>query len=166
MDLSKLHLDWGASKYKGKVYRSYSLARPLWIDGKNKKETVLKLGKLSDDQVIKWRSLLKAFKDTDAFVTSFEDICVEKHFSYLDVAVANAIWDEWGLDKIFQDNGRRHISIAAIARILTINRCIDPVAKSKTPEWFLMTSLLCWKETGPSTFRLWIGIGNSKLLVI
>ena len=55
MDLSKLHLDWGASKYKGKVYRTYSLARSLWIDGKNKKETVINLGKLSDDQVIKWR---------------------------------------------------------------------------------------------------------------
>jgi transposase len=149
MDLSKLHLDWGASKYKGKVYRTYSLARSLWIDGKNKKETVIKLGKLSDDQVIKWRSLLKAFKDPNAFVTSFEDICTEKHFSYLDVAVANAIWDEWGLDKIFHNNGRRHISIAAIARILTINRCIDPVAKSKTPEWFRNTALIWMLDINP-----------------
>ncbi len=149
MDLSKLHLDWGASKYKGKVYRSYCLARPLWIDGKNKKETVFKLGKLSADQVIKWRSLLKAFKDPNAFVTSFEDICVEKHFSYLDVAIANAMWDEWRLDKIFQDNGKRYISIAAIARILTINRCIDPVAKSKTPEWFHSTTLPWMLDINP-----------------
>ena len=149
MDLSKLHLDCGASKYKGKVYRTYCLARSLWIDGKNKKETVIKLGKLSNDQVIEWRSLLKAFKDPNAYVTSFEDICTEKHFSYLDVAVANAIWDEWGLDKIFQNNGRRHISIAAIARILTINRCIDPVAKSKTPEWFRNTALTWTLDINP-----------------
>ena len=40
MDLSKLHLDWGSSRYKGKVYRSYSLARALWVDGKNKKEPI------------------------------------------------------------------------------------------------------------------------------
>ena len=53
IDLSQLHLDWGSSRYKGKVYRSYSLARPLWVDGKNKKETVIKLGKLSDAEVMK-----------------------------------------------------------------------------------------------------------------
>ena len=39
VNLSKLHLDWGSSRYKGKVYRSYSLARPIWKDGKNRKET-------------------------------------------------------------------------------------------------------------------------------
>jgi hypothetical protein len=52
IDLSQLHLDWGSSRYKGKVYRSYSLARPLWVDGKNKKETIIKLGKLSDTQML------------------------------------------------------------------------------------------------------------------
>jgi hypothetical protein len=43
IDLSTLHLDWGSSRYKGKVYRSYSLARPLWVDGKNKKKPIVKL---------------------------------------------------------------------------------------------------------------------------
>ena len=81
IDLSQLHLDWGSSRYKGKVYRSYSLARPLWVDGKNKKETVVKLGKLSDTQVMQWRNLLKAIKNPECFLTSFEDICVEKHYA-------------------------------------------------------------------------------------
>ena len=80
IDLSQLHLDWGSSRYKGKVYRSYSLARPLWVDGKNKKETVIKLGKLSDAQVVQWRNLLKALKKPECFLTSFEDICTEKHY--------------------------------------------------------------------------------------
>ena len=141
MELSKLHLDWGASKYKGKVYRTYSLARPLWVNGKNKKETVIKLGKLSDEEVKKWRNLLKALKDPNSFFTSIDDICVEKHFAYLDVATANAIWDEWDLDIVFQNKGKRLVSIASIARILTINRCIDPSAKSKTPQWFCETAL-------------------------
>ncbi|MCK4826522.1 hypothetical protein KA005_62850, partial [bacterium] len=141
IDLSQLHLDWGSSKYKGKRYRSYSLARPLWKDGKNKKQTVLKLGKLSDAEVQKWRTLLKALKDPNSFLTSFEDICVEKHYAYLDVAVANAVWDELGLDVVFRKDGKRLISIATVARILTINRCIDPASKSKTPEWFRETAL-------------------------
>ncbi|MCP4553712.1 MAG: IS1634 family transposase [Bacteroidetes bacterium] len=150
MDLSELHLDWGSSRYKGKVYRSYSLARALWVDGKNKKETVIKLGKLSDAEVAKWRSLLKALKDPNCILTSFDDICVEKHYSYLDIAIANAIWDEWGLDSVFSKNGKRHVSIATVARILTINRCVDPVAKSKTPEWFQDTALPWMLDINPT----------------
>ena len=150
IDLSQLHLDWGSSRYKGKVYRSYSLARPLWVDGKNKKETVIKLGKLSDTQVMQWRNLLKAIKNPECFLTSFEDICVEKHYAYLDIAIANAIWDEWGLDVVFQNDGKRLVSIATVARILTINRCIDPAAKSKTPEWFRQTALPWMLDINPS----------------
>ncbi len=141
MDLSKLHLDWGASRYKGKVYRSYSLARSLWVDGKNKKETIFKLGKLSDAEVVRWRNLLKALKKPKCFLTSFEDICVEKHYAYLDTAIANAIWEDYGLDTVFPKKGKRPVSVAEIARILTINRCVEPAAKSKTPEWFQETAL-------------------------
>ena len=150
IDLSQLHLDWGSSRYKGKVYRSYSLARALWVDGKNKKETVIKLGKLSDAEVVQWRNLLKALKKPECFLTSFEDICTEKHYAYLDTAIANAIWDEWGLDVIFKNGGKRLVSIATVARILTINRCIDPAAKSITPEWFRETALPWMLDINPS----------------
>lgn len=152
MDLSKLHLDWGSSRYKGKVYRSYNLARCVWVDGKNKKEPVVKLGKLSDTEVEKWRSLLKALKNPDCFLTSFDDIVVEKHYAYLNVAVANAIWDEWGLDKVFQKKGKRIVSIEKTARILTINRCIDPATKSQTPAWFRETALPWMTGVNPREF--------------
>jgi len=108
------------------------------------------LGKLSDAQVERWRNLLKALKNPNSFLTSFEDICVEKHYAYLDVAVANAIWDELGLDRVFQNDGKRLISIATVARILTINRCIDPASKSKTPEWFRETALPWMLGINPS----------------
>ena len=141
MDIAQLHLHWGQSKYKGNSYRTYSLARPYRENGKNRKKIVMKLGKLSDEEANKWRNLLKALKKPEAFLTTLEDICVTDHYAYLDVAVANALWDEWGLDHIFKGDGKRDISIATIARILTINRCIDPAAKSKAPEWFRCTAL-------------------------
>lgn len=141
MNISELHLHFGTSQYKGKKYRSYSLAKPYRANGKNQKDIIFPLGKLTDEEANKWRYLLKALKKSDVFLTSFEDICVEKHFAYLDVAIANAVWDEWGLDVVFQNDGKRLISIATIARILTINRCIDPAAKSKTPEWFKESAL-------------------------
>jgi len=141
MDLTKLHLHWGESTYQGKTCRSYSLARAYRENGKNRKEIVVKLGKLTEAEVNQWRNLLQGIRKPDAFLTTLEDLAVRKRFAYLDAAVVNAVWDEWGLDQGFNVSGRRNVDVAVIARILTINRCLDPLAKSRTPEWFSKTAL-------------------------
>ena len=141
MDLANLHLHWRVSKHKEKSYRSYSLARAYRKDGKNRKEICVKLGKLSDEAANRWRVLLKAIKKPDAFVTTCNDIVVTNHFAYLDIATVNAVWDYWKLDEVFQYNSMRSVDVANIAKMLTINRCIDPVSKSQTPEWFKHTAL-------------------------
>ena len=91
MDFQPLHLHWRTNKYKGKTYRSYSLARAYRAEGKNRKEIVLKPGKLSDADAHQWRQILEAFKTPDAIITTLKDIIVTEHFSYLNAAVANAI---------------------------------------------------------------------------
>lgn len=141
MDLTELHIHWRVSSYKGKTYRSYSLARAYRENGKNRRHIVIKLGKISETAVQKWRLFLKAIKNPDTILTTMDDIYVSQHHSYLDVATANAIWDEWGLDTIFTNKGKRTVNIATLTRILTVNRCIDPTAKSQTPEWFYSTAL-------------------------
>jgi transposase len=141
MDLTKLHLHWRASKHKDKTYRSYSLARAYRENGKNRKEIIVKLGKLSDEEADTWRNLLKTIKKPHVFMTTCEDIAVTDHFAYLDVAVANSIWDFWNFDMIFRNNGKRDVSIANITRILTLNRCSNPATKSQVPEWFAGTAL-------------------------
>jgi len=141
MDLANLHLHWRVSRHKEKSYRSYSLARAYRKDGKNRKEICVKLGKLSDEAANRWRVLLKAIKKPDAFVTTCDDIAVKNHFAYLDIATVNAVWNYWKLDEIFQYNSMRNVDVANIAKMLTINRCIDPVSKSRTPEWFKHTAL-------------------------
>ncbi len=141
INLAKLHLHWGTSQYKGKCYRSYSLARTYRKNGKNAKEIVLKLGKLSEAEVAQWRQLLSVFKTPGAFVTTLEDIVVSRHYAYLDVATANAIWAEWGLEPVFANAKKSALGAATIARILTVNRCIDPTSKSQTPPWFERTAL-------------------------
>ncbi len=152
MDLAKLHLHWRASQYKGKSYRSYSLAYSYRENGKNRKKIVIKLGKLTDSEAKKWRCLLMAIKKPDTFLTTAEDIVVTRHYAYLDVAVVNAVWDEWGLDSVFSDSGKskRDLKISTIARILTVNRSIDPAAKSQTPEWFRKTALPWLPEADPA----------------
>jgi len=141
MDLANLHLHWRVSQYKGKSYRSYSLARAYREQGKNRKEVVLKLGKLSDAQAQRWRNFLRAIKKPKAFLTSLDDLSVVQHYAYLDVATANACWDHWQLDDAFPPRGNRDVGVATIARILTVNRCIDPATKSQTPHWFRSTAL-------------------------
>lgn len=141
MDIAKLHLHWRERRYKGKTYRSYSLARSYRDNGKSRKEVVLKLGKLSENEAQRWRQLLQAAKTPHAFLTTLDQLVVTHHYAYLDVAVANAVWDEWNLNDIFQDTDKRTLPLACIARLLTLNRCIDPTAKSKTPAWFRNTAL-------------------------
>ena len=141
MDLKDLHLHWGESKYKRNSYRSYSLARPYRENGKNRKEIVFKLGKLTEDEVLRWRYLLKGLKNPGAVVTTIDDLVVTGHYAYLDIAVASAIWDYWDLEEVFNRSEKKSLETSTIARILTINRCIDPKAKSKTPEWFKTTAL-------------------------
>ena len=153
MNLKDLHLHWGECKYKGRNYRTYSLARAYRLNGKNRKESIFKLGKLTDEEVIRWRSLLTALKNPDAIVTTLDDINVLKHFSYLDVAAANAIWDYWQLDDVLQNNGKREIGIANIARILSINRCIEPMSKSQNPDWFAGTALQWMLEIDPNSIN-------------
>jgi len=153
MDLAKLHLHWGESQYQGKTYRSYSLARAYREDGKNRKETVVKLGKLSDREANRWRDILQMVRNPDAFMTTADDLVVMNRYSYLDVSVVHAIWDEWGLDDVFKHNGRKDIDVAAIARILTVNRCLDPLAKSRTPGWFRGTALPWIMDAHPDSIN-------------
>jgi hypothetical protein len=141
VDLAKLHLHWRTSHYKGHSYRSYSLARAYREHGKNRKEIVLKLGRLSKDEAQRWRSLLQTLKKPSAFVTTLDELIVTSHYAYLDVASASAVWDHWRLNEVFAARGNRDVGIETIARILVVNRCIDPAAKSQTPQWFRRTTL-------------------------
>lgn len=140
ISLKSLHLHWGQHTYKGENYRSYSLARSVRRDGKNSKEIVLKLGKLADEEVEKWKQILAAAK-SDGSLVSLSDVFCAKNLDYLDVATVDSYWNRWNFDSCFPSKGKRLIDVADIAKILTINRCIDPCSKSSVPEWFQKTYL-------------------------
>jgi hypothetical protein len=157
IDLKPLHLHWRVSHYKGQTYRSYSLARSYRQNGANRKDIVLKLGKLSEEQAQRWRELLQAVKSPQTFFTTLDDLTVTHRYAYLDVAVAHAVWQHWQLDAVFPPPGKRVLSLAAMARILTLNRCTDPAAKSKIPDWFRQTALpwlLAIKPNGVHASRI------------
>ncbi|MCK5681370.1 hypothetical protein KAI46_11230, partial [bacterium] len=84
---------------------------------------------------------MKAIKKPNSFVTTLDDIAVVNHYAYLDVAAVSAIWDYWKLNDVFQCTKKRDLQLSDIARMLTVNRCIDPSSKSQIPDWFKSTSL-------------------------
>jgi transposase len=140
MDISKAHLHWRVSKHNGKSYKSYSLARSIRVGGKNRKEILLTLGKLTDQEVMQWRQILKTLKGNGG-TASVHDLIVNANYAYLDVAVALETWKSWGLDEVFSRAGKHQVSLSAVAATLTINRCIDPVSKVQISPWFKKTAL-------------------------
>ena len=136
-----MHLHWGQSKYKNKVYKSYSLAKAFRKDGKNRREVFLSLGKLSDEEAARWRIFLKAIKSPDAILTTFEDINIIEKYSYLDLSVVKNIWEEWELGKPFQRKSNAFIDLSTIALILTINRSLQPLSKQQVSSWVKKTWL-------------------------
>jgi transposase len=141
MDLSKLHIHWRTSKYKGNIYKSYSLARAYRKDGKNRKEIVLPLGKLSEEDLKRWKIFIEALKKPDMILTNFDEIEVLKHYKYLELAAINHIWEAWALDKPFTGHPDKEVELCKIARILTMNRCVEPTSKSQVVDWFQGTWL-------------------------
>src|SRR2546425_13267914 len=126
IDLKALHLHWRVSHYKGTTYRSYSLAHSYRHNGTNRKDIVLKLGKLSDEEAGRWRELLQAAKTPQTFFTTLNDLRGTNHYAYPDVAVAKAVWQARQLGALFPLPGKRGLSLATLAPILTLQRSLHP----------------------------------------
>lgn len=137
-----MHLSYSSSSYKGQTYKSYSIAESLREGGKVRKRIVWPIGKLTDQQAEQIRSILAVIHGKDKALTRLEDIVVEESRSYLDIAVVNHIWDQWGLNEAFNFcTTGGPLPTHAIARILTINRCTDPCSNYAVPIWAKKTAL-------------------------
>ncbi|MCP4650393.1 MAG: IS1634 family transposase [PVC group bacterium] len=131
-----MHLNYSTSKYKGKTYKSYSIAESV-RDGKTvRKRKIWAIGKLTDEQAEQIKFILKSVKGKDTLLTKLNDIVVADTQAYLDIAVVNEIWNKWQLDKAFDfDVTSGDLPTYTIAKILTINRCTDPCSNYSVPKW-------------------------------
>ena len=131
-----MHLSYSTSKYKGQVYKSYSIAESYRDGKKVRKRIIWPIGKLTDQQVEQIRLILKIMQREDQFITQLKDIVVKESRAYLDIAVVNDLWDQWELDKAFEhDVTSGQLPTNIMARILTINRCTDPCSHYSIPIW-------------------------------
>ena len=137
-----MHLDYKTSKYKDKVYKFYHIAESYRDGGKVKKNRLFPLGKLTDEQAQKIRLVLKVVSNPDEQVTTLSNIVAQECVNYLDVALVNQLWETWHLSDAFTyDITRGDLSTDLVAKILTINRCLDPCSHYSVPQWIRKTAL-------------------------
>jgi transposase len=137
-----MHLDYKTSRYKDKVYKSYHIAEAYREGGKVRKRRLFPLGKLTDEQAQKIRLICKVITNPDEQVTTLANIVAQECVNYLDVAVVNQLWESWQLSEAFNFAVTRgDLSTDLVAKILTINRCLDPCSHYSVPEWIRGTAL-------------------------
>jgi len=137
-----MHLAYGISQYKGKIYKSYRIAESYRLRGIVKKKILFPLGKLTDEQALKIRYILQVVKEPQKVLVSLEDIIPLRSVSYLDVGVVNRLWEEWDLSQGFKKGlTESPLSTPLVAKILTINRCLEPCSHYGIPEWLTTTAL-------------------------
>jgi transposase len=137
-----MHLSYSFSKYKGKKYKSYTIAESYREGDKVKKRTIWPVGKLTDAQAQQMKLILKVAQGKGKTITQLEDIVVKESKAYLDINVVNALWNYWQLDQAFDfDISASVLSTPLIAKILTINRCTAPCSHYSIPRWAEQTAL-------------------------
>lgn len=137
-----MHLSYSFSRYKGKKYKSYTIAESYREGKKVKKRTIWPIGKLTDTQAQQMKLILKVAQGKGKTITQLEDIVVKESKAYLDLSLVNALWDHWQLDQAFDlDISTSALSTPLIAKILTINRCTAPCSHYSIPKWAERTAL-------------------------
>ena len=138
-----MHLVYGTRYYKKKKYTSYSIAESYREGKKVRKRKLFPLGKLSETKVEQIRLILKVIKGKEHILSFIENIIPLKSFSYLEVAVVNKLWEDWQIDRAFDSSKITNSSISTrlIARVLTINRCLEPTSCYSIQDWLKTTAL-------------------------
>lgn len=127
-------------KSNNKLYKYYSIAEPYREDGKNKKNIIIRLGRLEDAQALKIKNALKLCNDTDRDIVSLRDLSLEKTYYYLDVALVHSIIKELKLDRIIVPT-KAIVDINKIFSLLLIHRIIQPGSKLSAVRWIKRTVL-------------------------
>ena len=123
----------------------YSLATCNIKNGKNMKSIIQRVGRLSRDEADNYRAFLQVInkKVEGVHLVDIQKVLYQDEKKYLNVLVINELWKKFKFDKLFDTTilNNQHLSTENVARILTINKLLDPSSKTRTIPW-LQTTLL------------------------
>lgn len=124
-----------------KVYTYYTLAKSIRMGKRTRIELIHRFGALAPRKAQRVRLFLKYLDSEDSIVTLFENIIFEEHWKYLDFAVLNHLWENWELSSVFKDKDPRiKVKTKDMAKILTVNRCLNPGSKLYVSGWYPRTA--------------------------
>ena len=94
-------------------------------------------------------------KGKEHILSSIENIIPLKSLSYLGVAVANQLWEDWQIDQAFDGHKITNspVSTPLIARVLTINRWLEPTSYYSIAEWVKTIALPQILNLDPDTLN-------------
>lgn len=138
-----MHLSYKTSRYKNTIYKSYSIAESKREGKKVKKDIIWPIGKLTDSQANQIRLICQVVSDPTRVITTIDNIVNKESKPFLDLAVANALWEDWRLSRAFGNHTttKSEFPTSIVARILTINRCVAPSSCFSIPHWARSTAL-------------------------
>ncbi len=118
-----MHLSYGMSKYKGRVYKSYALAESYRDGGKVKKRIICQIGKLTDTQAAKIKQICKVMQNEEQVVTRLDDSAVMES--------SLLTFEECTLAKLEETFGLKEVLESGSCRIGSRNRLIFPILNGK-----------------------------------
>jgi transposase len=115
----------------GKTYNHCKIVESYRQNGKPKHKVLFNLGDLPIEKINKIEMVLKSMTEKD--LVDFDDVIVDEHRDFLDVALLNHFWQNWDFDKFFLE--------FRWTTSLVINRCICPKSKIQIKKWTTATTL-------------------------
>ena len=136
----------------GKVYEYPQLVRSYRrdSDGRSVTEVICSLKDWSSLEIGNLKSALKAAGDGQTVAVApestgqLDEATITDNLAYLDVAVLSKLWQQWGLDEVWDDlvdDGQLEVPFGEIVQSLVLHRCIDPGSKLAATRWFGRTVL-------------------------
>jgi transposase len=139
-----LHNSPRTSKKRGRI-NYYSLATCYYDEGKNQKKIFYTIGELTQQEVENYKLFLSVLNGDIARsnLVDIEQLVYEEDKSYLDVLALDLLWKKFDLHEIFDASlgNNRKLSTEHVARILTLNKMLEPTSKIRTITWFKSTLL-------------------------
>ncbi|MDI6856587.1 MAG: IS1634 family transposase [Candidatus Thermoplasmatota archaeon] len=127
-------------KKNGKKYEYWRVV-VSFRDKKRKvlQKTIRNLGKLTNEEVLKWRLFLSVKSLEEIVIAKWEDIKIKSVREGISVAVLHNLWVYWGLrDLICSLLDEKTQNVAGA---LVINRCVHPDSDYKVSSWYNKTLL-------------------------
>jgi len=121
-------------KHGDKIYKYYRIVAAYRDkNGKPSQKVLLNLGKLSEDDAEKIRTVMSITNADNVLLAKSSDIVVLRHWLFLPVVVLHSIWQMFDFDNMFAS--------PLLVESMVINRCIEPRSKIQITDWVSQTVL-------------------------